>query len=164
MDPAREWSWFVAGTFALMGGSLIAAADRRAADAVVWENERRRHAGAEPVACDGPFLTAQRRLNQGFGAALLVLGALVGAGIPARLGNWRPSGVVALVLGAALVLLALAGVASHLLGNRPVPRFVQDAGGGLAAPLAERAAEVLSWAMRAWWLAYGGRLLWTLRG
>jgi len=164
VDPAREWSFFVAGTFALMGGSLIAAAERRAADAVVWENERRRHAGAEPVACDGPFLTAQRRLNQGFGAALLVLGALVGAGLLERLSRWRPSGPAAFVLGAALVLLAFAGVAAHLLGRRPVPRFVQDAVGGPAAPLAERASEVLSWALRAWWLVYGGRLLWSLRG
>ena len=73
-------------------------------------------------------------------------------------------GPAAVVLGAALVLLALAGLAAHLLGRRPIPRFVQDAAGGPAAPLGERAAEVLSWAMRAWWLAYGGRLLWSLRG
>ncbi len=155
----------MAGTFALMGGSLIAGAGKRAADAVVWENERRRHAGAEPVACDGPFLNFQLRLNRGFGAAAVVLGAVLsGAGLSGRFLSWRPSGAVSLALGAALIVLGLAGAGARLLGRRAAPRFVQDAAGAPDAPLSERAGDWLSWTMRFWWLGYGARLLWGLRG
>ncbi len=165
MDPAREWTFFVAGTFALMGGSLISGAGKRAADAVVWENERRRHAGAEPVACDGPFLRFQLLLNQGFGVAAVLFGlGLAVAGLSGRLLSWRPSGALAFGLGATLILSVLAGATAHLLGRRPVPRFVQDADSGRDAPPAQRAAEWLSWALRVWWLGFGARLLWGLRG
>ena len=162
MEPAREWSLFVAGTFALMGGSLIAGAGRRAADAVVWENERRRLAGVQAVNCNGPFLRAQIRLNRGIGAALIAGAALLGAGLFGRLQAWRPSGAGALACGAALVVLSAASVAAHFVGTRPVPRFVEDA--APPSPLRERAADVLAWTLRAWWLAYGARLLWGLRG
>jgi hypothetical protein len=164
VDPAREWNVFVAGTFALMGASLIAGAERRAADAVVWENERRRVAGAEAVACDGPFLGLQLRLNRGIGAVLLAGAVLLGSGRFARFENWRPSGAVAGLLAAALIASAAAGAAAHLLGRRPVPRFVQEEHGAASVPPAERAAEWISWTLRAWWLAYGARLLMGLRG
>lgn len=160
MDPAREWNVFATGTFALMGGSLIAGAEKRAADATAWENERRRLAGAPPIDLRGGFARFQRLLNQGFGVAALLAAGALAAGVPAGRGlRWSPSGAAAAATGALLVASGLMGAAAGVLGRRTVPRFLRDEP-PQNDPLGERASGALNWALRAWWFAYGARLLW----
>jgi hypothetical protein len=161
VDPAREWTVFVGGTFALMGAALAASARRRAHDAVVWENERRRLAGEDAVSCEGAFERLQLRLNRLVGAAGALGGAaLLAAAASGRAVSWRPSGPAAAALAAALILAGLAGALARALGRGSAPAFLGAA--ALAAaeePLGERAARACGWALRAWWIVYGVRLL-----
>ncbi len=160
VDSAREWIFFAAGTFALMGGSLIAGAEKRAADAEAWESERRRLAGEPGIDGRGGFARFHRRLNQCFGAAALLAAGALAAGVPAARGpRWSPSGTAAGAIGALLVASSVMGAAAAVLGRRPAPRFLRDEP-PRPAPLGERVSAALNWALRAWWLAYGARLLW----
>ncbi|NNN05141.1 MAG: hypothetical protein HKL90_04500 [Elusimicrobia bacterium] len=160
MDPAREWSFFAAGTFALMGGSLIAGAEKRAADATAWENERLRLAGAPPTDRNVSFARFQRLLNRGFGVAALLAGGALAAGVPAGRGpRWSPSGAAAAAIGALLVISGVMGAAAGVLGRRSAPSFLRDESSRKAPP-GERVSGALNWALRAWWFAYGARLLW----
>lgn len=158
MDPAREWTIFVGGAFALMGGSLLAGAEQRAKAVVVWENERRRLSGAEAVPCSGPFLDMQVRLNLAVGAAAALAGAaLAAAALRGWVLPWRPAGAAALAFAAVLVAAGLAGLVAQARGRASeFPR-------GEPLPLRERAVSWLAWVLRAWWLVYGARLLWGPR-
>lgn len=160
MDPAREWIFFASGTFALMGGSLIAGAEKRAVDATAWENERRRLAGAPPIDRRGGFVRLHLLLNRGFGVAAVLAAVALAAGVPAGRGpRWSPSGAMGAAIGALLVASALMGAAAGVLGRRPVPSFLRDEPARQAAP-GERASGAFNWALRVWWFAYGARLLW----
>jgi hypothetical protein len=165
VDPAREWTVFVGGTFALMGAALAASAQRRAHDAMLWENERRRLAGADAVPCEGDFERLQVRLNRGVGAAAALGGAgLLAAAALGRAVSWRPSGLGAAALAAALILGGLVGALARAFGRGRGPKFLGSATIGLADdPLGERVARACGWVLRGWWIVYGARLLWTLR-
>lgn len=155
MSPAREWTAFIGGSFALMGASLVVAAARRAQDAVAWENERRRLAGQEPLPCeDSSFGRLQLKINRVSGAAVLLAGAAaLGCAAAGRVWGRTPTGAAGLGLGAVLILAGLFGAVARAMSRGARPDV----------PKSERSAEVCSWSLRALWIAYGLRLLTTLR-